>query len=142
MPVYYHFPSRAPRPETFARGSVDLIFRANDRYYVADWKSNRLPTYDQASLRMSMDQAGYHLQYRLYSLATLQWLRQVAGPDSWAQDHFGGVFYFYLRGMDTGGDQGIYFVPPEQIGSLESLEADIKAMLGKTGSVPSAEDRP
>ncbi len=142
VPFYYHFPSRAPRPETFARGSVDLIFRANDRYYVADWKSNRLPTYDQASLRMSMDQAGYHLQYRLYSLATLQWLRQVAGPDSRVQDHFGGVFYFYLRGMDTGGDQGIYFVPPEQIGSLESLEADIKAMLGKTGSVPSTEDRP
>jgi len=113
-------------PIRFVRGYIDLIFRNGGKYYVADWKSNYLETgYDQESMARSMADADYHLQYRLYAIAALRWLRQSLGKRFDPKKHWGGVFYFYLRGMGGPQGDGIYYVPPHQLGPLDQLEEEI-----------------
>ncbi|RUA03758.1 MAG: hypothetical protein DSY89_00120 [Deltaproteobacteria bacterium] len=117
---YYTVPSS---PDRLIRGVVDLVFRYEGTYYIADWKSNYLADgYAIPALSASMDAADYRLQYRLYTVAVLRWLRQASGKHFDPRRHFGGVFYFYLRGMGISPGHGIYFVPPDEIGSLTSLE--------------------
>lgn len=56
-------------------GSIDLIVRRPDkRYCIIDWKTNTLESYDTESVKTAMDEAGYHLQYKLYSYAAEKWL--------------------------------------------------------------------
>lgn len=136
---YYAFPSLSERPgpgtgrkgrHRLIRGFVDLIFRKGGKYYVADWKSNYLEAgYDPESMTRSMAESDYHLQYKVYAIAALRWLRQSLGGRFIPEDHWGGVFYFYLRGMGAAGGDGIYHVPADQLGSLEQLEEEMSSVL-------------
>jgi len=118
----------------FIRGFVDLVFRYNGRFFIADWKSNRLDGgYGRNALDDCMDAAGYHLQYKLYTVAMLRWLKQAFGDRFDADSRFGGVFYFFLRGMGTGNGNGVYFVPPAEVGTLEHLESEIAARISGAG---------
>jgi exodeoxyribonuclease V beta subunit len=124
---YYTTDSSSDR---FIRGVVDLVFRYEKKYYIADWKSNYLVDgYGVASMAASMDAADYRLQYRLYTVAVRRWLQQVLGDRFDPEHHFGGVFYFYLRGMGIGPDHGIYYVPPDEVGSMASLETEMKIQI-------------
>ncbi len=115
--------------EGFIRGFIDLVFRKNGKYYIADWKSNWLEGgYRPADMEQCMDQAGYHLQYRLYSLALLRWLEKIeAKPET----KFGGVFYLFLRGMEAGTRKGVYFVSPEKVGPRRELEENLIARMDR-----------
>lgn len=136
---YYAFPSRFIGPDRipdceisnrFIRGFVDLVFRKDGKFYIADWKSNYLETgYDLESMEKSMDHADYHLQYKLYAVAVLRWLKQAMGDQFDPDRDFGGIFYFYLRGMGRGEGAGIYHVPPYELGSLAQLEEEITMIL-------------
>ena len=114
----------------FIRGFVDLVFRHNGKFFIADWKSNRLDGgYGRKSLDDCMIAAGYQMQYKLYTVAVLRWLQQAFGDQFDAAGQFGGVFYFFLRGMGTGNGNGVYFVPPAELGTLAHLESEITARL-------------
>ncbi len=114
----------------YVRGSADLIFRYHEKYYIADWKSNRIEEgYHQEAMKNSMDQADYHLQYKIYTVAVLRWLRQVMGDCFDSDIHFGGVFYFYLRGMGKGNNSGIYYIRPGELGTPEHIEEEIGRIL-------------
>ena len=114
----------------FIRGFVDLVFRHDGKFFIADWKSNRLDGgYGRKSMDDCMDDAGYHLQYKLYTVAVLRWLKHTLGDRFDGDRHFGGVFYFFLRGMGTGNGKGVYFVSPREMGSFEDLESEITARL-------------
>ncbi|MBW1784139.1 MAG: PD-(D/E)XK nuclease family protein, partial [Deltaproteobacteria bacterium] len=136
---YYPFPVPVTGPDAvadchimdgFIRGFVDLIFKKDHKYYMADWKSNYLETgYDLVSMKMSMDQADYHLQYKLYAIGLLRWLKQTMGERFEPEKDFGGVFYFYLRGMGAGKGDGVYHVAPDQLGSLDQLEEEIASII-------------
>jgi exodeoxyribonuclease V beta subunit len=118
----------------FIRGFVDLVFRYNGRFFIADWKSNRLEDgYGRNALDDCMNAAGYHMQYKVYTVAVLRWLKQAFGDRFDADSQFGGVFYFFLRGMGTGNGNGVYFVPPAEVGTLERLESEIKARISGAG---------
>jgi exodeoxyribonuclease V beta subunit len=113
-------------PSCFIRGYIDLVFRHQDKYYIADWKSNRLDQgYGPQAMQDCMDAAGYHLQYKLYTLALLRWLQQALGARFDAGRDFGGVYYFFLRGMGIGNGHGVYYVAPSQLGTADSLAAEI-----------------
>ena len=117
----------------FIRGFVDLVFRHNGKFFIADWKSNRLDGgYGPESLDDCMNAAGYHMQYKLYTVAVLRWLKQAFGDRFDADRQFGGVFYFFLRGMEAGSGNGVYFVSPAELGSLEHLESEITARISGT----------
>ncbi len=110
----------------FLTGAIDLVFEHEGRYYLADYKSNRLGgTYaDYASDRLPahMSHANYILQYHLYSLALQRYLDWRL-PDYSYERHFGGVYYLFLRGMhpDLGPSHGVFFDRPTEalIGRLE-----------------------
>lgn len=83
-------------------GFIDLIFYHEGRYFVADYKSTLLgdspDDYHPDQLNLNNQQHYYDLQYLIYSVALHRFLLQrVAGYDP--AQHFGGVAYFYLRGM-------------------------------------------
>ena len=86
----------------FLRGFIDLVFEDQGRWWIVDWKSNRLgdgpSAYGRASLEASVAEHAYALQFCLYSLA-LHRLLSVRLPGYLPARHFGGVFYLYLRGV-------------------------------------------
>jgi len=98
----------------FMTGSIDLVFRhpvgGDDRWFVADYKSNRLDPQRQRrypqqhfcheGMRYEMEQHHYFLQYHIYSLALHRYLRWRLGEDGYDYDRdFGGVYYLFIRGM-------------------------------------------
>lgn len=97
-------------------GTIDLVLRANGRFYIADYKTNRLKDrqgqvlsanqYRGAELAHAMAEHGYHLQALLYSLAVHRWLRQRLGETYSYDQHFGGHLYLFLRGMDGSRQRG------------------------------------
>ena len=84
-------------------GSIDLLVRRDDGYYIVDWKTNALDDYEDATVVTAMDEAGYHLQYKIYSLAAEKWLGENAVK---------GVAYLFVRGGETGTNASGKFVHP------------------------------
>jgi exodeoxyribonuclease V beta subunit len=85
------------------KGFIDLVFEHEARFYIVDWKSNRLGShagaYAQPGLAAAMSAHHYHLQLHLYTVALHRYLRwRISNYDY--DRAFGGVFYFFLRGMD------------------------------------------
>ncbi len=108
---------------SYVRGIIDLIFSFKGKYYIADWKSNFIESgYKTESLNTAMDDFGYKLQYKIYTIALLRWLGKALGNEFDYKKHFGGVFYFFIRGMSKGKKEGIYFVPPDKIGNIDALD--------------------
>jgi len=101
----------------FMKGYIDLIFHHNGRFYLVDWKSNylgsELADYDQTALIHAMHTELYTLQYHLYALALHQYLRYQQPGYSY-EEHFGGVFYVFIRGVEprVGPGNGIFFDLP------------------------------
>ncbi len=100
------------------KGFVDLVFRAGEKYYIADWKSNALgirsDDYNMGRMEAEMLHHNYHLQYYLYTVALHRYLSLRLGDSYSYSKNFGGVYYFFVRGM-TGGDKspGIFHVVPD-----------------------------
>jgi exodeoxyribonuclease V beta subunit len=104
----------------FIRGFIDLIFKYKEKFYIADWKSNILEEgYDQASIERNMTQANYHLQYKIYTIAALRWFKKNMENRFDPEKHFGGIFYFYIRGMNRKNNNGIYYLSPKRLGPIE-----------------------
>ncbi len=103
----------------FMKGYIDMVFRAGNKYYLIDWKSNflgeKINNYDQDSMLRVMKADYYILQYHLYALALHQYLGTRVRGYSYTKD-FGGIFYVFIRGVDPacGHDYGIYFDLPSK----------------------------
>ena len=104
----------------FLTGFIDLICEYNGRYYVIDYKSNGLDSYDQELLTASMREHNYGLQYWIYALVLHQYLKNRLSGYSY-EKHFGGVMYLFVRGMDgKNKNSGVYQTRPELI-KIEQL---------------------
>jgi exodeoxyribonuclease V beta subunit len=118
------------RLEGLMTGLIDLTYRFDGKWYVLDYKSNRLPAYDAASLQRAMAHSEYDLQALIYTLALHRWLRfrlgdaSDAGGYDYARD-FGGIRYVFCRGLDaTRNDSpGIHAqcFAPELVHALDAL---------------------
>lgn len=112
------------------KGFIDLVFCWQGKYYLLDYKSNWLGEESSAYTREAMTQAmqshRYDLQYQLYTLALHRYLRQrLMGYDY--EQHFGGVIYLFLRGLDGSGDSnGIFCTRPnaEFVAELDRMFGD------------------
>ncbi len=96
-------------------GKIDLFFEHGGRYYLLDWKSNHLgnqaEAYHATALASAMEEHNYYLQYYLYCLAACRYLKQrLPGFDY--EQHFGGVYYLFVRGIRKGTNFGIYYHRP------------------------------
>jgi exodeoxyribonuclease V beta subunit len=103
----------------YMRGFLDLLFRFRGRYYLVDWKSNdlgsRIEDYDREGMAAAMQKGYYVLQYLIYTVAVHRYLG-LRLPGYRYEDHFGGVFYVFLRGVDPGrgSDFGIFRARPSE----------------------------
>lgn len=100
----------------YLRGFMDLVFRHEGRYYLADWKSNWLghstSDYSPERLDRAMADHFYHLQSWLYALALQRFLADRL-PDYRYEQHFGGIFYVFVRGLDpSAAERGVHFARP------------------------------
>ena len=101
--------SREPGGFSFApvqgmlKGFIDLVFEFEGRYYLVDWKSNwlgnRVEDYGPAALAGEIRRRHYYFQYQLYTAALDRYLR-LRLPGYRYEQHFGGVYYLFLRGID------------------------------------------
>lgn len=112
------FPDK-PRPALQARtlegmlkGFIDLLCCHDGRYYVLDYKSNRLGVqnqdYTQEALCDAVLHHRYDVQYALYTLALHRLLKARLGDGYRYEQHMGGALYLFLRGLDAQG-HGVFF---------------------------------
>ncbi|WP_170845141.1 UvrD-helicase domain-containing protein [Chitinasiproducens palmae] len=99
----YGLPELAPRRlHGFMKGFIDLVFEADGRFYIVDWKSNDLGDTLDAYLPVSMTDAmarhGYWLQAVLYTVALHRHLRATVADYDYDRD-MGGVAYVFARGV-------------------------------------------
>ncbi|MCJ8345106.1 PD-(D/E)XK nuclease family protein, partial [bacterium] len=119
---FYQF-LNIPSSAEFTRGAIDLIFRHDGKFYILDWKSNSLDSYDSSYLENKMSDAGYDLQYLIYSWCFFKWAH-LRIPN-FERSMFGGVIYCFLRGMKSHHNEGIFFKSGFEIGNQEQILAQI-----------------
>jgi len=104
-------------------GKIDLVYSHDGRYYVLDYKTNRLPGFDAAQIERAMAESEYDLQSLIYTVALHRWLRFRLGEAyDYARD-FGGVRYLFCRGLDAADPQaGLYAAKPPRA-LIEALDA-------------------
>ncbi|TPV93585.1 MAG: exodeoxyribonuclease V subunit beta [Myxococcales bacterium FL481] len=110
----------------YLRGYIDLVFEHDDRYFIVDYKSNKLgpgpQAYDATGIWAEMVRHHYPLQYLVYAVALHRHLR-LRRRDYDPHRHFGGVYYLFLRGMQPDREAGVFRDPlsAEQLDALDSL---------------------
>ena len=102
----------------FMKGFVDLIFRFEGKYYILDYKSNylgdSLENYESQFLNEKILSSNFDVQYHIYTLALTLYLNQRSVNFDYERD-FGGVFYFFLRGVDQSkSGSGVFFDKPDK----------------------------
>ncbi|MEN5099641.1 exodeoxyribonuclease V subunit beta [Stenotrophomonas sp. TWI809] len=115
------------RLEGLMTGKIDLTYVRADRWYVLDYKSNRLPSYDAARLTSAMQHSEYDLQALIYTVALHRWLRFRLGAQYDYTRDMGGIRYLFCRGLDAGRDDspGLYAhrFDPALVDALDALFA-------------------
>jgi len=87
--------------EGLMTGKIDLTYVRDGRWYVLDYKSNRLPDYAPSQLEAAMRHSEYDLQALIYTVALHRWLRfRIGAAYDYARD-FGGIRYLFCRGLDA-----------------------------------------
>lgn len=101
------------------KGFIDLTFRHNGKYYILDYKTNHLgdqpQKYQPDTLKEEIQNARYDLQYYIYTLALHRYLKHRMQNYTY-DDHFGGVIYLFVRGLESKPESrnGVYFDRPDQ----------------------------
>jgi exodeoxyribonuclease V beta subunit len=102
----------------FMKGFIDMICCWEGRYYLIDYKSNFLgyqpEDYALPHLAQVMRQERYVLQYHLYAVALHRYLSHRI-PNYTYEQHFGGVYYLFLRGIqaDSSQNYGVFYDLPQ-----------------------------
>ena len=120
--------------EGHLKGAIDLVFNANNQYFILDYKSNYLgetvENYQSEALHQVMDDHRYDVQYILYTLATHRFLKHRLGEAYCYERDFGGVYYLFLRGLalDSNSktpDTGVVFIKPE-FELIDALDREVE----------------
>ena len=120
------------------KGYIYLVFRYGQHYFIVDWKSNHLgwdlAAYAENRLPTVMAREGYNLQYLIYTVALHRYLGSRLPGYSY-EEHFGGVFYIFLRGVrQTAGPAFGIFRDKPDVGLIRSLTG---CFAGDSGSAAS-----
>ncbi|MRR16465.1 MAG: exodeoxyribonuclease V subunit beta [Deltaproteobacteria bacterium] len=103
----------------FLKGFIDFIFEYGGQFYLADWKSNDLGDqegcYTPPILRQEIFKHFYDVQYLIYTVALDRYLQERLTGYLY-EKNFGGVFYFFLRGLSSsaGPEDGVYYHRPDE----------------------------
>ncbi|MGY1424644.1 UvrD-helicase domain-containing protein [Lysobacter sp. A289] len=95
-------------------GKIDLVFQHDNRFYVLDYKGNRLgeagllSPYAPAQLDEAMDRSHYRFQALLYVVAVDRYLRQRIGPGYDRSAQLGEAIYLFVRAVGLAPGAGIW----------------------------------
>ena len=92
------------------KGFADLIFRFQEKFYILDWKLNRLPEYTQETLEIAMCEHQYKKQADIYTEAVKRYTYMIDASKPF-EEVFGGSIYFFLRGKEN----GVYLHSPKEL---------------------------
>ena len=114
------------------KGVMDLVFEHEGRYWVLDYKSNRLGADDAAYTPAAMEEAiakhRYDVQAVLYLLALHRQLQARLGAAYRPQEQLGGAVYLFLRGTAGAAGGCSTIAPPWEV--LAALERRLPAVEG------------
>jgi len=127
--------------EGHLKGAIDLVFKANDQYYILDYKSNFLgesvDDYQTEALQQAMDEHRYDVQYLIYTLAVHRFLKHRLGEAYCYERDFGGAYYLFLRGLtldlscksalQSVSRNGVFFVKPQKR-LIEALDKEVASI--------------
>jgi exodeoxyribonuclease V beta subunit len=120
LPAQARKPLQPLQLEGMLIGFMDLVLEHGGRYFVLDYKSNRLADYAPAALQAAILEHRYDVQYTLYTLALHRLLKaRLPGYDY--ERHVGGAIYLFLRGVDEPGTGSFVDRPPQAL--IEALDA-------------------
>ena len=114
----------------FFNGSIDLFFRYKNRFYIIDWKTNKLAAphlYDNGKLCHAMANSRYYLQYMIYTAALFKYLKerldQAGDEKELYEKSMGGVRYIFLRGFTGMENRGVFSdrLPWEMLKKIEEI---------------------
>ena len=111
----------------YLTGAIDLIFEHKDKFYIVDWKTNLLETYEGDNFIEKVENS-YGLQYRIYTLAVMEYLKNFYTEP---EKKFGGIFYIYLKGLKKDSNAGIFY--KNQINLKEFKEYVLEEYIKVTG---------
>ena len=131
----------------FCKGFIDLMFvrtvNGQKRYSILDWKSDLIENnnYTPEALKEKVDN-DYSIQRVLYSYCLIQWLRQFYGEGTAEnldeagifENHFGGIYYAFIRGTEAGTPKGIYAQTWNNFADLEKAYNKIKTLMTTTSN--------
>jgi len=104
-------------------GKVDLIYRHDGRFYVCDYKSNRLPAYDAETCRQAMRDSEYDFQALIYTLALHRWCKFRLQANYDYEKQMGGIRYLFCRGLNADNNHGEGIVAMQfEYAFIEKLE--------------------
>jgi exodeoxyribonuclease V beta subunit len=127
------------------KGFLDLVFRrvsgdGVERYSILDWKSDSLGAYDADSIEAQIQKMNYNVQRVLYSYFLIRWLKGFFPKEENAsifENHFGGIYYVFFRGCQSGKSAGVYAKPFKDYDELETLYKEIiQTPMNKTAAGP------
>jgi exodeoxyribonuclease V beta subunit len=118
-------PLQARSLQGLLTGFMDVVFEHEGRYYVLDYKSNKLPGYAPADLAQGLLAHRYDVQFSLYLLA-LHRLLQARLPGYDYATHMGGAVYLFARGIDQDG-AGVFTHRPAKA-MIEAMDAAFKGI--------------
>ena len=125
LPCQPREPLQARSLHGLLTGFMDLVFEHAGRYYVLDYKSNKLPDYEPADLAQGLLAHRYDVQFSLYLLALHRLLKaRLPGYDY--ETHMGGAVYLFARGIDQPG-AGVFAHRPAQE-MIEAMDAAFKGI--------------
>lgn len=124
----------------YLTGSIDLLFEANGKIWILDWKTDNLAAnralreafpetgdwrdfYAEEAVKLHMKEAHYDIQYLCYLAAARRLLRTRLGEG--AQERLGGAVYFFVRGACVG--RGVAVLPFEDVAERVKI---LEEMLG------------
>lgn len=124
----------------YLTGSIDLLFEANGKIWILDWKTDNLAGnralreafpetgdwrdfYAEEAVKLHMKEAHYDIQYLCYLAAARRLLRTRLGEG--AQERLGGAVYFFVRGACVG--RGVAVLPFEDVAERVKI---LEEMLG------------
>ncbi len=129
MEFLYPFPEAAGGAgRGFVKGFVDLLFEHEGRVYFGDWKTDRLPVWDEAAVEAHVVK-NYALQEQLYALALVRMLGITSAADHAAR--FGGTLYLFVRGLP---ERGAIRSRRPSFDELAAWETDIAQRLAAEGA--------
>ena len=134
--VEFNFNLMNEQLRNYFNGFIDLIFKKGEYYSILDWKSDRLTeeftSYsDNNELKRHVNSA-YSVQRVLYAYCLIKWLKGYYINETESEifnNHFGGIYYIFLRGCYEGTGNGVY---AQTWNSWEELEESFKEIINNT----------